>query len=172
MIDTNIRSVKVDKDVYHSRTKTRGAKDLCQHCGHNGNCTKQQKNAQEELYECREYQFPIAFRDARGLAGEFNTMRLGKAWFGRVKEGDVVALVDKEGTRVGQAQVQRVFLLPKDEALHHHAEQNHLYREKTWRDKMLSVTAKMEKILRSSYGNLVYNNNDRVTVIYLEEKGR
>lgn len=164
MINTNVRSIKVDKDCYHSRTKTRGAKDMCQFCGQSGHCMKQ-ANSQEEIHECKDYRFPILFRDTQGLDDRFNTMRLGRAWSKRLRERDIVALVNKEGERVGFASVCEVLCLPKDEALRQHGEWNHLMLAGNWTS---SVITQMEKILRSSYGNLIYNHNDDITVIYLQ----
>lgn len=166
MIDCNVRSVKIEGEFYHTRTKTRGAKELCQFCGNRENC-ETLNNAKDVIIECDKYQFPIMFRDPKGLDGLFNTMRLGKTWSKRVFKDDIVALVNKEGRRIGLAKVREVFLLSKEEAIVKHSEENHLFKVK--QDKQVSVIARMEKILRASYGNLVYNNNDQITVINLEQ---
>ena len=171
MIDTNVRNVKkLESGMFSALTKPQKLiTNLCDRCSANPACKikskpKRIKEITAIIAECSSYQWPIAFRDALGTDDHFNTMRMGKAWYNRISVGDSVGLIDKEGKVFGNANVERKDLMKKEEAMWSHGYRNHLMIGRTQEE----AANLMPKILRNSYGNIVYTNNHEVSIIYLQ----
>lgn len=171
MIETNVRNVKrLDDGSYSAITKAqKGIESLCIRCANNSNCSELDQiqtlnKASAKIISCLNYQWPIAFRNVQGTEHKFNTMRLGKAWYSRLKKGDIVGLLNTSGILYGYAKVISTHLLEKSVAIRDHAIHNHLMLNKT-REYALE---RFEKEMRASYGNMIYNNNFEISVIYLQ----
>lgn len=177
MIDTNLRSVKRHPGGASVLTKTQlQARQLCQHCARLYDCetaammrSMAQKGTELLVKTCRHYSFPIPFRDTQGLDRErFNTIRMGTAFYSRLRVGDRVGLLNGERTNLGTAIVKELHCGPKDAMLMEFAAGNHLLLGEPITRAEAAI--KMARILRNSYGKLVYENNDQVTVVVLQRE--
>jgi len=172
MIDTNVRAVKPSESGWSLSVD----RDLCGHCGKQSTCEslgslnswREQHGQTIRLKECGGYSYPILFVDPTGTDGEFNTIRLGEAWAGRLSPGVEVTLIDKPGNVLGTAVVERVHTGDKEEVIREHAYQNHLYVESGMGQE--EAGADLLRRLPSIYGNLIMKSNTRATVIYLKNK--
>lgn len=172
-MDTNIRVVKSSESGgFTTLTKAqKNSKVLCSYCAYldckiKNQLAKINNNIKLSLIDCKLYQFPLVFRDASGTEDYFNTFRVGRAWSKRLTDGLLVGLVDKEGSLFGRAKVEDVLLLPKSQALQEHAYKNHLMLNCLEKE----APEKLCKILRNSYGNLVYSRSEELSVIYLKRE--
>lgn len=172
MIDTNVRCVKKEDKYTALSVAQKSIKSLCARCAANTDCKK--KASLERLVKggmidakitsCSAYEFPIAFIDQTGTDKEhFNTFRMGKAWSSRLNEGDTIGLVDKNNELYGKAIVTDVFSGSKDDMLLTHGAMNHLMIDRY----LAFEPSDLARVLRNCYGNLIYKNNDMVSVIYL-----
>lgn len=175
-MNTNLRSVKTEERGATILTAPqKAAKRLCESCCSQLDCKHKVALERLELAHsipviikhCPHFVYPIVFRDSKGLIAGCNTMRMGKAWSNRVERGDAVGFVDKDNKVFSTATVKEVLLLSKAEALAEHSHLNHMLIEDSLGKQ--EAAGKLAKILRNNYGNLVYKNNDLITVIYFNE---
>lgn len=174
MVDTNVRSVKRTETGATILTKsTAGLKSLCNHCAMVNHCEHSAviKSAERAgkltapVTTCSEYHYPIHFMDTRGIdAYGFNTVRIGEAWSKRLQAGDTVGLLNHDKQLVTTAQVKVVEVVTLDtNGLLPYAGSNHLLvHEPIDVDQAVD---KLLKILRNSYGKLVFERNKTATVI-------
>lgn len=170
MIETDVRNVKKGNLGLTALKKPEAnVESLCVRCSINQDCKINKKarllakeKAVIKIVECKDYVWPIVFRDTTGTDAKFNTFRMGKAWSERLKIGDRVGLIDKENQLYGIAIVENVHLFAKEKALVEHGSKNHLMLE----EDEANAPKVLAKVLRNSYGGLVYGNNDLISVIY------
>lgn len=145
---------------------------LCPDCGRRIGCSLQASKLTEwqraRRKTCHVFQIKIGFRPPTvGVGGIFNTFRIGKAWSGRLIEGDVVALEDTVSEAVfGLARVVKVLLGPKADMEATHASANHnLVGERLTPNEAAQW---LKKRLLKRYGPRIYNDATEHSVIYLE----
>lgn len=185
--DSNMRRLKrvlTDRGLlYTLETETERARDnlLCNYCAAKvaspgfsacevySDLMEIQENtgAVAMVRSCKAYQPILVFRPPMvGLDGQFNTFRLGSAWFNRLLPGVIVGLVNASDNKVfGRARVLSVIDGDFDKMCEEHAYKNHMLLGKS-----REVAAKeMTKILRQAYGKIfALQTNQKATVIYLE----
>lgn len=161
-----------------NKTEQSNSKVLCDHCGaktasvgfpacktrealqHNSH-----KGIKLLIRACPDFEPLLTFRPPlKGFEGEFNTFRLGTAWYYRIGPGVTASLVDTSTNAVfGKAKVIEAIVGPLAEMCEEHAASNHA---------MLGVdpalaAVKMKKLIRQSYGMVEIDETSEVTVIYL-----
>jgi len=145
--------------------------DLCERCGDIFKCNSSSDRASKEfgadmvVSECGISKPILVFREPVGIDDEFNTMRLGKAWFSRLYTGKIISMWDKTEW-IGDAMVIGLEMGDKEQMMAEHSYLNHALIEQMQNPK--DAADMMPKILRSAYGNLIYKHNDLITVIYLK----
>lgn len=135
---------------------------LCEACGNCVDCPIKRDNVQA----CTEYQPVIAFKSFNGTEADFNTFRLGGAWSKRVKPGDTVGLINREGEKVGEALVKAVHCDEKSKMLDQHAHHNHLILA----SKHHNPPQELKRLIRNLYGPNFLEKASLMTVIYLTRK--
>lgn len=174
MIDTNVRSVKRSEVGATVLTKaTARLNPLCHYCAVQARCEYRAQIRSAEragklsapVTTCAEYHYPIHFRDTTGIDHPgFNTVRLGEAWSKRLAPGDWVGLLNSDKQILHTAQVKQVQVVSLDtNGLLPYASANHLLIGQPLDADQASD--KLLKILRNSYGKLVFENNRTCTVI-------
>lgn len=153
-INSNLRHLKVvDAEFYRMKT------GLCAACGNCYGCSIQGESVQV----CTDYQPVIPFKKLDGLEARFNTFRLGFAWSTRVKPGQSIGLLNREGVKFGEAVVEAVHRGDKDEMLAEHAAFNHLLIASPHE----KPAQELKRLIRNLYGPNYLANADGFTVIYL-----
>lgn len=153
MIKTNLRTLKTIGAEYLMKT------GLCEACGNCEGCSIQR----DDVIRCTDYQPVVAFKSFDGTEDRFNTFRLGGAWFNRVKAGQSVGLINREGIKVGEAVVEAVHCGEKEEMLQAHAAANHLILAKP----DCKPVTELKRLLRNLYGPNFLAKAELMTVIYL-----
>lgn len=173
MINTNVRRVKRSEHGLTMLTAPQTkviAESLCDRCGLQDACeilkTVQSQRVQlVRVLECEWYQFPLKFINKSGTEGKgWNTIRLGSAWSNRVKEGDVVALIDSRNRKYGEAKVQKVVLDITENIIQLYGEDNHCALDVADDQKVSTVRS----ALLSSYGSSHIASAIQSTAIYLD----
>jgi hypothetical protein len=176
--DTNLRRIRMtetgrwtlmtDKD----RAK---AIHLCDFCAINSMCITQQRLASivtefevgAVISECPGYRPHLSFRDEIGLDGNFNTVRLGKAWADRLREGALVTLWNSIKDReIGVAKVKSCIVGPWQDVAPKHAHRNHTQVDQPRE----GAEDRLYEILRKGYGPHLMKPDRLVTAIYLERE--
>jgi len=159
MLDTtppivDYRGIHSKDGAFYSKTKT-----LCNHCA-NPICDEFAAQL------CGEFVPTIKFTSLKGIEGEFNTFRIGDAWSRRVSEGMTVALMNsKKNVIMCFAEVTSVFVGDKFALADMFSQDNHSIKAL---DVIDDVPEKMLKRLKNASGTMIYNANERATVIYLK----
>lgn len=184
-LNTNMRSLKRipgpnDRLVYTLESKLEQGKKklLCNHCGARdaaagfGPCESYHRLAALEgqginmlVKTCPTFEPLLTFRPPlRGFDGEFNTFRLGSAWYYRIGKGVKAALVDTTTAQVfGKAEVISAEVGPLDEMCREHAYLNHSLLGLDQEE----AAIKMRKLIRQVYGMVEIDDSTQMTVIYL-----
>lgn len=174
-INTNYRSVQVLMGNSGERRFWSARSQLCDGCAHSGICPtlKSKKRLEKKsgaslwISECFHFSFCLVFQDVKGTdAPEFNTIRLGKAWGQRVRQGDVMGMINKAGEVYGLAEVQDIDWAEKALIVQRNAWRNHLYVNSGMTQEQAGTD--LLRRMPSIYGNLIYKNNDSATVIWLK----
>lgn len=152
----NYRDIVLDHDTYQAKKSI-----LCTRCRHP--CC-----SDYAALRCNDFTPSLKFKPP--LLGfdnaVFNTFRCGEAWSKRLKPGSLVAIVNSKTDEVfAHARVTAVHVGEKHEMAEAHGEFNHSIQALKIKDKIAQM---MLKRLKNSSGSLIYNNNENVTVIYLE----
>lgn len=156
-INSNLRHLKVvDAEFYHMKS------GLCDACGNCQSCSIKG----EKVQVCTDYQPVIPFKKLDGMNDEFNTFRLGSAWSRRVKPGQSIGLLNREGLKVGEAIVKAVHCGDKDEMLKEHAQHNHLMIAEPHE----KPASELKRRIRNMYGPNYLANADSFSVIYLKRR--
>jgi hypothetical protein len=116
---------------------------------------------------CQEFQPVLTFRPPLGqYESEFNTFRLGSAWYNRVSPGTIVALYDTTEQEIfGKAQVLETHHGSLQDMCEEHAHNNHLFLD---RDPSEAPEA-MYGAISKMYGHIAKKREGLLcTVIYLE----
>lgn len=145
--------------------------ELCTYCGALPKCvikgSKRRGWASQTLKRCDQFQPVLAFTQPKGIDDEFNTFRMGTTWVRRVAPGSVVGLLDgKTKSIIGQARVTAVYCGDKATMAKAYGEDNHLLIARGIKGE--AVQAFMLKVLRNTFGKLIYQSQEKATVIYLE----
>lgn len=148
--------------------------ELCHICGKQPKCSlhreiealRKRNEAKIEVRRCGYYRPILAFRDRTGLdARNFNTFRLGEAWYNRVREGTICAFGDaKTGEIFGAGRVVRLYKGPFKEMAKWHADMNHMLLHKMGVD----AAEEIFRIMRNAHGTMFVTWERTVTVIYME----
>ncbi|CAG9229129.1 hypothetical protein [Burkholderia vietnamiensis] len=104
---------------------------------------------------------------AEGLDGvfPFNTFRIGKVWASRLKDGDVVYLMDKTKMLIfGRAVVGSIFIGKLRELAEKHAVFNH---NQIDNPDVEGAPARLIANMQKRYGPHIAHDNKLTTVIYL-----
>ena len=100
-----------------------------------------------------------------GVEQEFNTFRLGSAFFKRLSEGSEVLLMDEKNKTVfGKARVTRVIAGQLGELCLIHAKDNH--RERT--NDPIGAPERLFKYMQKIYGPHIAMVEKKSTVIYMK----
>ena len=153
----DMRGINLVDGMYFSR------KNLCEHCGRLTVCTIAGKATR-----CGGFIPTLPFRDMIGTKTGFSTFRLGPAWSKRVVVGSIIGLYSLKTQRIeGFASVGVMHTGERDKLLRAHADTNHamLFMAYGSRDEMVQ---RFEKLLRRTYGNMIYDHYDDATVLYLQ----
>ena len=168
MISANVRRVKKWENGYTTLTERQRQPlidTLCDRCGKKFDCALYEISLVEKgrtvvVMDCEEYLFPIKFNNLIGTNQSYwNTIRMGGAWSQRVSPGDKVILLDNSNFPSRAATVLKSVTSDADTIVRKHYKHNHMKPESA---------QEMEKILRRSYGNLVYESSKFATAIYLK----
>lgn len=144
---------------------------LCDTCGINDQCpVRQMMNKAEHFVtlsvrNCEKYIPCVGFMPPLlGLDRQFNTLRVGKGWFERLKVGDKVALVDTKTTGVeGYAEVIHLYHGNYQDMLIKHAPYNHVA---FMREPGQSSADYVDEVLKKANGHFL-SENSTLTAIYL-----
>jgi len=106
----------------------------------------------------------LKFRNLEGMEGEFNTIRVGRAWGERLQPGDRIALINaRTGEQIGTAKVIRTNSGSKS-----------LIESLNWKNNHSMLPQgngspeAMSALLRKRYGKMIYDNSKYATAIYLK----
>lgn len=153
---------------------------LCYKCGAGQACeierdidtTELTHQVSLDIRHCQEFMPVLGFTEGmlKGMSGIWNTFRLGKGWFGRVKPGNRIALgnTDKKEI-VSIATVTAVAQGSLKEMLEWHAAENHAV--------MAAQSTKSpheylyDDILKRFYGPTIADLTRPATVIYMQVIG-
>lgn len=177
-MDLNLRSLKRVDEGYTliPTSKDHVNRNLCAHCATKG-CMVKSYHATwaatadaaivTETTLCSMYTPPIGFNDRSGLVDGCNTIRLGKAWSERVREGDTVAFLDTSTNQLfGKATVAESLHGTPDKILYNHSMHNHLFTGSGV--KKGRARTEMVKMLPKIYGNLYWEQARYISVIYFD----
>jgi hypothetical protein len=171
LIETNTSPLRrVDKGFTTLPKSQSGRANMCGMCALQSHCPvvkNQPLFATQHVITCENFIPPFRFSNVSGLDfGSFNTMRLGKAWFNRLVRGDFVALLDQDNDVYSYMEVTKVLVGNKEKMIRNHAVNNHLCLDKGLKKRKSEtyLTAKLPSV----FGNLIWKNNEIMTVIYLE----
>jgi len=140
----------------------RANKNLCNHCGLRPHCSVKERRS------CDGFIPTLPFRNAKGTERSFSTFRLGPAWSKRLKQDDLVAYFDQKIGRVfGYGSVTNLIHGDKSALEEEHAKTNHLMIFGAYSSNE-EFADKFRKVVRSAYGNLIYEGYQDATVIYLK----
>lgn len=170
-IKADLRGVRViaggDNITFSVEHQAASTPDLCAYCGRQNACRALEEACNygrtTAIRRCDEFMPPLVFRSQKGTEAAFNTFRLGGAWARRLQPGMEVALVDGVGQVFGTARVKSVYFGAIEDMAMMFGRDNHMLR-----DRVEVVPQDMLKVLRQSYGNLIFKSHDTATVIYLE----
>lgn len=154
----NNRGITLIDDISYSK------RSLCVRC-HHPVCSNYATLSCKDFIPAITFKYPI-----KGIDNDvFNTFRIGEAWFKRVKEGSLVALVEvKENTIVGYCKVLSVYVGGKLEMAKLYGKDNHTMQSMNLSHESNDIIAlSMLDRLRKTNGKMIYDSSDFVTVIYL-----
>lgn len=153
-INPNLRFLRFDEVTYRMK------QGLCDSCGVSDGCSIRAGGVQQ----CTDYQPVISFKSLKGTEGEFNTFRLGGAWFTRVKPGQLIGILNDKCEKVGDALVKAVHCGDKQRMLNDHASMNHLILSRETDE----PAVELRRLIRNLYGTNFLAKAELMTVIYLK----
>lgn len=144
---------------------------LCDTCGINDQCPVRLMMDKTDAFvtlsvrNCEKFIPAIGFMPPMvGLHRQFNTLRVGKGWFDRLRSGDNVALVNTKSEQIeGYAEVTHVYHGSYNTMLEKHAAHNHTA---AFRKDGQSAQDHVGEILRRAHGHFL-SENSTLTAIYL-----
>ena len=148
---------------------------LCDRCVRNHICPiidhsrYHEADSTSAITHCKLFIAPFKFQSQQGLKEPvFNTLRLGEAWKKRLRAGDLIGLISADDNEIiTYARVTRVFSGDKQKMIQTHAGRNHLTLKMTKKEAIEYLTIQLPRI----FGNLIWKNNEKMTVIYMEPVG-
>lgn len=120
-------------------------------------------NAKLAVTRCESFVAILTFRDAVGMASEFNTFRLSGAWAKRVAPGDVVALQHAAGDLIGYAKVVETHAGKFRDMEREFGINNHMVIDAEVRGESCDLA----KVMTECYGGHRFNPEGTVSVIEL-----
>lgn len=145
--------------------------DLCERCGIYDSCDSSSQRSNEldvdiVVSECKIFHPILMFVNPKGTDDEFTTIRLGEAWVKRVEEDSVISLFNKKEGSYGKAVVTGVSSGFKSFVIYKSIHTNHMMLDfEGDQDDRLKV---LSKIVKNAYGNLIWKNNDKATIIEMK----
>ncbi|MFP5299983.1 hypothetical protein R2R70_02055 [Cobetia sp. SIMBA_158] len=144
---------------------------LCDTCGINSKCPVKQVMDKADSFvtlsvrHCEKYIPCIGFMPPIvGLTRQFNTLRVGKGWYERLKAGDTVALVNTKTSEIEcYAEVVRLDHGQYRPMLEKHAPHNHTACE---RGPDMSSIEHVGNVMQRAHGHFL-SENSTLTAIYL-----
>ena len=153
----SMRGIKYKDSVY---TINNGS--LCDRCGANDCPIHDDTNKCNSFIPILPFKEPIV-----GMETMFNTFRLGGAWMNRVDVGSVVALYNTRTKELfGRATVEGISVNITEEQSLLHGQYNHNLLEQDI--PQYEIVELINKRLKKAYGNMIFNNSSKTTVIYLK----
>lgn len=155
-LNTDMR--KID---FKDMPRTRHGEELCDSCGNYNVCRT------PTLTECSKFKPLIGFAPPFGtMTGEFNTIRLGKAWLKRIEPGSTVTLYDNRKKEIiGDAEVVAIDAGTKKRICYQHGHKNHQLIGKKITKKQAGKD--IERILINANGRMYYEHAKALTSIVL-----
>lgn len=157
-----------------TQVEQRKRRDLCEQCGVAPVCDTRYrvKRITDEgdvilpIKTCRDFRPQLTFSDRRGLEfSTFNTFRMGRAWFDRLAEEDLVTLIDtRTNAAIVVAKVEKLYVGLLRDIGGQHAPRNHLL---IGVQGVEDYAQAMFGILKKSYGQLYVDWDKNVSIIYL-----
>jgi len=120
----------------------------------------QKSGISQIITHCSMHQPIIAFNKSalNGLKGDFNTFRPGVAWERRLKEKQVIGLLNSStGKLICKVSVIAIECGDLDDMIEKHAKTNHLILDDPSKD--------LRKLMTRMYGPQIINNDAKITVI-------
>jgi len=144
---------------------------LCDTCGINADCPVRKMMGKAEGFvtlsvrNCEKYIPCIGFMPPlMGMERQFNTLRVGKGWYERLRQGDRVALVNTRTAEVeGYAEVTRLYHGSYRDMLGKHATYNHVA---FMREPGQSSVEYVDSVLKKANGHFL-SESSTLTAIYL-----
>lgn len=144
---------------------------LCDTCGINDQCPVRLMMDKTDAFvtlsvrNCEKFIPSIGFMPPMvGLDRQFNTLRVGKGWFERLRPSDRVAMVNTKTEEIeGYAEVLHLYHGNYNTMLERHAAHNHTA---AFRDPGQSAQSYVGEILRRAHGHFL-SENSTLTAIYL-----
>jgi hypothetical protein len=162
-------------DGYFTLEGTKNASErgetLCDHCAYH-DCsvrnriralTVNQQNAIPEIRACKSLVPILVFQDQSGMEGEFNTLRMGRAWQERLERGSPVALARNDNTLFGAAVVELIVVDTLSSLIDLHGTDNHLAIDARRRGESIDLL----KVMVRCYGTNRAKPDQPATAIYL-----
>lgn len=144
---------------------------LCDTCGINDQCPVRVMMEKTDAFvtlsvrNCEKFIPAIGFMPPMvGLDRQFNTLRVGKGWFERLRPNDKVALVNTKTEEIeGYAEVLHLYHGNFNAMLERHAAHNHTA---SFRGPGQSAQSHVGEVLRRAHGHFL-SENSTLTAIYL-----
>lgn len=144
---------------------------LCDTCGINDQCPVRQMMHKADDFvtlsvrNCEKYIPCVGFMPPMvGLERQFNTLRVGKGWYERLKKGDKVALVNTKSSEIeGYAEVLHLYHGNYRDMIDKHAIYNHTA---MMREPGQSAADYVDQVLKKANGHFL-SENSTLTAIYL-----
>lgn len=166
-----VRRTEDDRFTIETAAEKKREVLLCDTCGINDQCPVRQMMHKADSFvtlsvrHCEKYIPCIGFMPPMvGLERQFNTMRVGKGWFERLKKGDKVALANTKTIKVeGYAEVTHLYHGNFNDILGKHATYNHTA---IMREPGQSAADYVGHVLQKANGHFL-SENSTLTAIYL-----
>lgn len=159
-LNVKINSLRRLKDNTFRLVSKKNKSALCDACLHFNDCKLRTREAKTT---CNSFAPVIVFQDAINLdKAKVNTLRIGQAWFNRLRVGEYVGVYDKQTNTLMQAEVSDLYW-HDDKALieDKHGKYNHIGMD------AIKDGVTMQSILQRCYGKGFYKNAKGLTAIYL-----
>lgn len=170
-----MRRVKLNGDTFSLEDSKRleQSDNLCDYCGYKecslGLIVAKLKvnrfNARTAVLSCKSFIPVITFQDASGMVSDFNTFRLGRAWFSRVAVGVVVQLRKTDGADIGRATVTAVHGGVFTEMDKEFGIDNHIALQAACDG---DAEFSLADVMKAVYGGHRFDPDGQVSVIYLK----
>ena len=155
---TNIRERYDMRGITYDAPYYRCRKNLCSRCGIDcGNI--------KEINKCKDFVPIIPFRPKiRGMIGNWNTFRIGTAWYYRLNEGAKVAILNTKTKTIERYEtVKFIDFGTKEQMCAKYAKDNHNI---VADDIVDNIAETMLQRMNKNYGRKIFEATEYATVIY------